>query len=107
MHICLREWLRMDLKSIAQRIGRGELHYVLGRFRTVRVSYSKLQRFRHLVSRARVPDLPDRATMFPDVDVGLATRQIEKEAVYLGLRLPERIIAEIDAFGRAEPLHTR
>jgi hypothetical protein len=33
----------MNLRSVAGRLKRGELHYALGRFKTVRASYSRLR----------------------------------------------------------------
>jgi hypothetical protein len=47
----------MNLKSVASRLRRGELHYALGRFKTVRASYSGLQRLRGVVARAPAADV--------------------------------------------------
>jgi hypothetical protein len=97
----------MNLKSVTGRLRRGELHYALGRFRTVRASYSRYQQFKGAVGRAPVADGAQRPTLFPGTDVALAVETMREEAVFLGLRLPPHIVAAIDAFGRSEPLHAR
>jgi hypothetical protein len=97
----------MNIKTIAGRIAQGEIHYVLGRFRTVRVSYSGLQRFRRAVRRVPPPEIAGRPTLFPNTDVDQVIRTIREEAVFVGLKLPADTIAEIEAFGRSEPLHAR
>jgi hypothetical protein len=97
----------MNLKTLADKISHGEIQYVLGRFKTVRVSYSRLQRLRGLGGRVPPTEIAGLPTLFPNTDVDQVVRTIRDEAVFVGLRLPARVTAEIDAFARAEPLHAR
>src|SRR5262245_14720740 len=97
----------MNLKSVTGRLRRGELHYALGRFRTVRASYSRLQRLKGAVGRTPVANGAQRPTLFPDADVARAVEVMREDAVFLGLRLPPHIVSAIEAFGRSEPLHAR
>jgi hypothetical protein len=97
----------MNVKTVAKRIRRGELYYLLGRFKTVRSSYSKLRRLRGVVGRVPPTESAELPTLFPDADVDHVVRTIQEEAVFVGLRLPAHIVSEIEAFGRSEPLHGR
>jgi hypothetical protein len=97
----------MNLKSVASRISHGEFHYVLGRFKTVRVSYSNLRRLRSVMGGGTPPETDGLPTLFPETDVDQVVRLIREEAVFVGLTLPARITTEIEAFGRSQPLHTR
>ena len=76
----------MNFRSVAGRLRRGEFHYALGRFKTVRASYSGLQRLRGMVGQA--PDMKGagRPTLFPNANVGCAVECMHQEAVFLGLR---------------------
>src|SRR4029079_8253570 len=93
--------VRMNLKSVAAKIGKGDVQYALGRFRTVRLLYGGMRR---LVD-GPIPVRDARPTLFPDADVKQIVHTVRKEAVFVGLTLPTSTIAEIDAFARAEPLH--
>jgi hypothetical protein len=66
-----------------------------------------LRRLEDLISRRPGLDVTAKASLFPDVQVEEAVRAIREEAVCFGLQLPARVVAEIEAFGRSEPLHTR
>jgi hypothetical protein len=99
--------LAMNLKSVTARLMRGELHYALGRFRTIRASYSRLQRLKGAVRHAPEVESAPQPTLFPNTDIARAVETMREEAVFLGLRLPLHIIADIYAFGRSEPLHAR
>jgi hypothetical protein len=93
----------MNLKGVADRIRRGDLQYVLGRFKTVRIAYGGARR---LIDPQRAqPRNGESRTLFPDADVGQIIRTIRDEAVFVGLKLPPETVAEIDAFGRSEPLY--
>src|SRR5262245_7124379 len=59
----------MNFRSVAGRLRRGEFHYALGRFKTVRASYSGLQRLRGLVGRAPEMRGTGRSTLFPKANV--------------------------------------
>ncbi|QPF86551.1 hypothetical protein IC762_09835 [Bradyrhizobium genosp. L] len=93
----------MNIAGIANRIRKGDLEYALGRFKTVRVAYGAMRR----VIDPPAPILAEddmRRTLFPGSDVGEIVRTIRQEAVFVGLTLPADTVAEIDAFGRSEPL---
>ena len=91
----------MKLKGVVDRVRRGDVQYVLGRFKTVRVAYGGARRLMDPPIRRRNGE----ATLFPGVDVDHVIRTIREEAVFVGLKLPSEIVAEIDAFGRSEPLY--
>jgi hypothetical protein len=44
-------------------------------------------------------------TLFPEADISQIVQAIREEAVFIGLKLPPPVIAEIEAFARSEPLH--
>lgn len=95
----------MDIAGVARRIRRADVQYMLGRFRTVRAAYGGMRR----VLEGRPPVFGyngDRCpTLFPGTDVDKAVQAIRDDAVYIGLRLPPEIVAEILEFARSEPLH--
>lgn len=97
----------MFITKAIGRIARGDLHYLLGRFKAVRVSYSRLQGLRDRLSISAPLGVASGPTLFPSVDVEKVIDQIRREAVYIGLQLPPQIVAKIAAFGRSAPLHTR
>jgi hypothetical protein len=95
----------VKLKGIATRLAKGDLPYVLGRFKTVRMTYGGVRRL--LDGPLTIPGKHDgRSTLFPEANVDHIIKTISEEAVFVGLKLPADIVAEIDAFGRSEPLHT-
>jgi hypothetical protein len=96
----------MNVKSILSRLRSGELHYVFGRFRAVRMSYSRIRRLRETGFRMSA-EISGGQTLFPDIDVAQAVKSIRDDAVFLGIRLPATIVREIDAFCRSTPLFAR
>ncbi|MGY3615812.1 hypothetical protein [Bradyrhizobium sp. USDA 10063] len=95
----------MNFQTIATRIARGELSYVLGRFKTVRSAYSGVRQLAASLGSTAVSDADGHTTLFPDTDISHVVQTIREEAVFIGLQLPPRIIAEIESFARSEPLH--
>jgi hypothetical protein len=93
----------MDLNGIAVRLRRGEIEYVLGRFRTVRAAYSGLRR---LVAppKALSPNQLYSTSIFPNADIPSVVRAMRDEAVFIGLQLPRDMVSEIDLFARTHPL---
>ena len=95
----------MNLQSIASKILAGELNYVIGRFKTVRATYSHVRR----IAERFAPNVSDnrdgQSTLFPHVDVDPIAQEVRSEAVFIGLNLPADIVAEIRAFAESEPLH--
>jgi hypothetical protein len=95
--------MAMNLKSVADRIRKGDLQYLLGRFKTVRIAYGGARR---LMDRSVGHEANGSATtLFGDVDVKRVIQTIREDAVFVGLELPAEIVAEIAAFGRSEPLY--
>lgn len=92
----------MNLKGVADRIWKGDFQYVFGRFKTVRVAYGGARRLMDPPVLNRLNG--QTQTLFPDVDVHRVIQSIRDDAVYVGLKLPAETVAEIDAFGRSEPL---
>lgn len=94
----------MTPKSIARKIARGEVHYVLGRFKTVRRTYSVCRGLFDNLNGSPVL-APEPTTLFPDEDVNQIVTNIRREAVHVGLQLPAHITDEIRTFALTEPLH--
>jgi hypothetical protein len=93
----------MKLNAVAARLRKGDVHYALGRFRTVRAAYGGI---RGLLDRIDRPvSVNGRSALFPEANIGNIVEAIRQEAVFIGLNLPGHIVGEIDAFARAEPLH--
>lgn len=96
---------QMNLKGVAGRIRRGEIAYALGRFKTVRATYSGVRHaFEAASGRSKIP-VSRRSTLFPNTDIDEVVKRIRKEAVFVGLKLPPDIISAIKAFAQSEPLH--
>lgn len=95
----------MNLNGVANRIRRGDVQYVLGRFKTIRVAYGGARRVMDLMAPTSMNGSGKQATLFADADVDHIIRTIRDEAVFVGLKLPSDIVAEIDAFGRSTPLY--
>ncbi|MGM4906714.1 hypothetical protein AB8B21_03395 [Tardiphaga sp. 866_E4_N2_1] len=93
----------MDLKSIVRKVNQGELHYVLGRFNTVRKTYSSVRRLTAGFTREAASQRT--ATLFPDADVARIVKTVGEDAVFVGLNLPADTVADIRAFAESEPLH--
>lgn len=94
----------MNLKGIAARVRKGDIQYALGRFNAVRRIYGGIR----LLGDGALndPAATDGAqSLFDGADVKQITNSIRKEAVFVGLRLPAGIVAEIAEFGRSEQLH--
>ncbi len=96
----------MNVKSILSRLRSGDARYVFGRFKAVRISYSRIRRLRESGFRV-LPAISGRRTLFPDIDVDQAVKTIRDDAVFLGIRLPATIVREIDTFCRSTPLFAR
>ena len=95
----------MNIKSIARRIGKGEFHYFLGRFNTVRRAHSRIQSVRDAFGRRHALVPLSCTSLFHTENVRQVVANIRAEAVHIGFQLPPHIIKEIDAFARTEPLH--
>lgn len=92
----------MNLQRIVSKISKGDIHYALGRFRTVRLAYGGIRR----LSDGRVwSQQKPHSTLFPNANIGDIVKAISEEAVFIGLNLPASVVANIDAFARSEPLH--
>jgi len=80
--------------------GKNIVAYILGRFKIIRrcySAYSKLkQSFRGLPKN--IPD--ERTTFFKSLPTDLALKSLEKDAVFLGLELPQVIVTEIQEFSQ-------
>ena len=89
----------VNMKKVWHRMRRGGVHYLLGRFKVVRVCYSGVQRLR-MVGQASPVTKSAGPTLFPNTDVDQVVRTIQEEAVFIGLKLPNPIINEIEEFAR-------
>ena len=93
----------MNLQRIVAKVSKGDIHYALGRFRTVRLAYGGIRRLSH--GRVSAQHKEASSTLFPDANIGDVVKAISEEAVFIGLNLPASAVADIDAFARSEPLH--
>jgi hypothetical protein len=97
--------MAVNLKSVAKRLRHGGFEYALGRFATVRAAYAGMRRVfdppGEVLSRGEIYS----NTIFPDIDIDRVVQAIRDEAVFVGLRLPDRLVNEIHAFARTQPLH--
>src|ERR1700744_2479013 len=80
----------MNLKGVANRIRRGDVHYALGRFKTVRSAYSGARRLMETITPGAPHTNGSGQSLFPDADVGRIIKSIREEAVYVGLNLPPK-----------------
>ena len=55
--------------------------------------------------RARLPAILTKTRRFSPHYINRVVQTIRDEAVFVGLKLPGGIVAEIEAFARSEPLH--
>jgi hypothetical protein len=94
----------MNLKGVTDRIRRGDVHYALGRFKTVRSAYSGARRLMDTIAPGAPHTNGSRQSLFPYADVGRIIKSIREEAVFVGLNLPSDIVTEICNFGKSEPL---
>jgi hypothetical protein len=83
-----------------------DVYYVFGRFRIVREAYGIFRRLADKVQPKRErPATTPSDTVFPGLEIEQVVQTVREDAVFVGLHLPERIVAEIKAFAQAEPLH--
>lgn len=98
----------MDLRSVAKRGFNTNAAYVLGRFRTVRATYSRMRGALENANggtRRNRTNYATSPTLFPKANVKQIVQGIQDEAVFIGLNLPSSTVAEIKAFALSEPLH--
>src|SRR4051812_28358490 len=95
----------MNLKKVVTRVRQGDAYYALGRFKTVRATYSGLRHLADGFASARICDIDEHTTLFPGTDIDNVVQPVREEAVFVGLTLPAGTVADIDAFARSEPLH--
>lgn len=100
----------MNVANIARRLAAGELHYALGRFETVRRSYSALRRMRPKARNASWPPplamtLP--ATLFPLVRPHEVREALRRDSIAFGFDLPLDSVRDILEFAETTPIRTR
>ncbi len=74
--------------------------YVLGRFKIIRRYYSAYNRLKKPFSSSQKNISDEITTFFKSLTIDLALKSLERDAVFLGLKLPQPIIAEIQDFSR-------
>jgi hypothetical protein len=92
----------MNFKGIATKLLKGDVGYALGRFKSVRATYGAARR---LLDGSAPVLRSDEPTLFPRANLEQIVKTIRDEAVFVGLNLPAHIVAEIDSFGRSQPLY--
>jgi hypothetical protein len=75
--------------------------YLLGRFKTFRSLYSASKKIQQLIIGSQEKINYENTTFFQDVAIDFALKSLEKDAVFLGLKLPKDIVAEIQTFSQS------
>ncbi len=87
--------------AIANIVSRQKgIAYILGRFKIIRSLYSVYSNIQQLVIGFKENLNYEKTTFFPDIPVDLALIFLEKDAVFCGLKLPKKIVTEIQAFSQ-------
>ncbi len=74
--------------------------YILGRFKIIRSCFSVYSRLKQSFSNSQ-KNIPDEsASFFKSLTIDLALKSLEKDAVFLALKLPQAIVAEIQEFSQ-------
>ncbi len=96
----------MKVRTLVRRARSGELHFLVGRFTSVRTFYSLTRGILERFSPSLEPPSAT-PTLFPEINVAQAVERIREDAVFTALRLPLRIVEQIEQFCRSEPLFAR
>ncbi|MBF2068001.1 MAG: hypothetical protein IGS39_26820 [Calothrix sp. C42_A2020_038] len=79
---------------------RKEIAYILGRFKTIRRFYRKYSKIKQLTLGFPKNINYESTTFFQDIPIDLALKYLNKNAVFLGLKLPQEIVDEIREFSK-------
>lgn len=83
----------------------GKLYFAMGRFRTVRRSYSAWRHVRqHLSPPQQVNGVAAGPSLFAAHDKRTIVDTLRRDGIYVGLQLPPAIIDEVVSFARTAPL---
>lgn len=88
----------------------GKLYFAMGRFRTVRRSYSAWRHLRQSLSPARPANgaaaggVPAGASLFAGHDRRTIVDTLRRDGIYVGLQLPPAVVDEVVGFARTAPL---
>lgn len=96
----------MKLSSLVQRLGRGDLHYVLGRFETVRAGYSRVRSVSSPKDRAPWTAAEKSRSLFAGLEVGTVLQQLRATAMADGLTLPGELVESIRDYAATATLKT-
>ncbi len=80
--------------------GKKGIAHILGRFKIIRHYYSLYSRLQQSLSDSRKNTYYKKSTFFSNITVDFALKSLEKEAVFLGLKLPQEILIEIQEFSK-------
>lgn len=100
----------MNVANIARRLAAGELHYALGRFETVRRSYSALRRMAPKARHATWPppaNMTVPAPLFPRVRALEAAAALRRDSIAFGFDLPPDLVRDIVDFAETTPIKSR
>jgi hypothetical protein len=85
----------MKVLSILKRLYNGNMSYILGRFLFVRNFYSI---YKGLVATKNTKFELRKNTLFDKIDIEASVKNLQKEAIALGLNLPSNVVHEINNF---------
>jgi hypothetical protein len=81
-------------------LGKKSIADILGRFKLIRRIYTTYIRIQQSIFGLKENINYEKTTFFQDIPVALALKSLEKDAVFLGLKLPHEIVAEIQEFSK-------
>lgn len=95
----------MNIFTISRTLARGDWHYALGRFKSIRKFYSffnlflqRIQKF--FFSAEIVKKFPIATPLFHDIDINTTLTALKQDAVAFGFNLPSSIVQEIKHFSQ-------
>lgn len=91
--------IMINVIDVAHKIVSGEkkISYALGRFKVVRYLYSKYSMLTQLLFRLK--DYPqNKNSFFQDVEVVEVLKELEENAMFIGIKIPKDVIEEIKEF---------
>lgn len=93
------------LRVVKRIVLEGKLYFAMGRFRTVRRSYSAWRRLRQTVSPPRpVNGAAPNGSLFAGLDKRTIVDTLRRDGIFVGLQLPPGVVDEVVTFARRTAL---
>lgn len=99
--------LSVAWERLSARLLRRDLHHTIGRFNTVRRTYSLLQKSRQALNSSHYKQRLNlqENTLFPEILSADCTRDLRRDGVSLGLQLPSSLVKQVYEYACQTPLH--